>query len=160
MGTYYMIGTRVVPPGGMEVYGSKFVTNSETVTRKARRTIQTIDSKEAVAQWERETCRKYGEGATITVDRIFVKGPADRWLELSSTCGTVKGRSANYERDGNAYTASLTCPFCEQEVGYTCTYDAPDDWEPATEERDICQLVLSFDIDVKLTVWFVDKDAT
>jgi len=158
MGTYYMTGTRVVPPGGMKVYGSEFITNSETVTRKTHRTIQAIDSREAVAKWEQETRHKYGDGATITVNRIFIKGPADKWLELSSTCGTVKGYSASYEQYGNTYTASIICPFCEQKNGYTCTYDSPNDWEPASEERSTCQHVLSFDIDVKLTIWFVDKE--
>jgi len=160
MSTYYMTGTRTVPPGGMQVYGADYITNSDTVTRKTRRTIEAGTPRDAIAKWERETHRKYGAGATISIDRMFIKGPLNKWLELSSDCGNAEAHSANYEQDGNTYSASVACPFCSKEVGYTCTYDSPDDWEPASEDKTTCEHVQSLDVDVKLTVWFVDREKT
>jgi len=159
MSTYYMMGTRIVPPGGMNVYGSDYITNLDTVSRKTRRTIEADTDRDAIAKWERETIRKYGGGATISISRIFVKGPANKWLELSSTGGIIKARSSDYVRDGNAYTASVNCPFCGKEISYACAYDSPDDWEPTTENRIVCEHITSLDTDVKLTAWFVDKES-
>ena len=153
MKEFYIIGKRTVPPGGMKVYGTDYITNSQTVTRKTKQKIKAHDAKDALGRLATKTAKAYGKGAVVDVQTMFYKG-GNGWVEIPVGISDAEVAVVEWDEQSNCYAAYTNCPICGKVVGVRFEYANDTDDFPVSEEKATCPHVVAMDAYTEVKIVF------